>query len=82
MSSSSPEVVPPSSEPDAAVATGSGRDAGATPPPPPTESASTSGLGPQTEQQGSSAKGDAPYDLSGTGDSTDDGTGAQSPSGT
>ena len=78
MTSSSPEVVPPSSEPDAAVATGSGREAGATPPPPPSPSAGTGGIGTQSEQQGSSAQGGAPYDL----DGSDDSTAPQGPSGT
>ena len=78
MTSSSPEVVPPSNEPDAAVATGSGREAGATPPPPPSQSAGTGGIGTQSEQQGSSAPGGAPYDLGGSDDSTT----PQGPSGT
>jgi hypothetical protein len=60
------EAVPPSSEPDAATATGTGRDAsGATPPPPAEESASTRGLGSEEQlKKGASAPpGDAPLDL-------------------
>lgn len=73
-----PEVVPPSSEPDANVSTGAGGDqSGATPPPPPDESASTSGLGTADQQLGSAPPGDAPYDL--TPDGPDD---TKSPSGT
>jgi hypothetical protein len=47
-------------------ATGSGdrADAPVTSGPPPSQAASTSGLGPQTEQQGSAPPGNAPYDLS------------------
>ena len=47
-------------------ATGSGdrADAPVTSGPPSSEAASTSGLGPQTEQQGSAPPGDAQYDLS------------------
>ena len=79
MTDMQPEVVPPSNEPDAAVSTGSGRDAqGATPPP--ESSASTSGLGPQSEQKGASAKGGAPYSL--TDDVNSDDQPPQSPSGT
>ena len=77
MSESSPEVVPPSSEPDAAVGTGSGRDAQAVTPPP-DSGASTSGVGTQESQRGASAQGGAPYSLSGH----DDSTGPKSPSGT
>ncbi len=78
---SQPEIVPPSDEPDAAVSTGSGRDAqGATPPP--GDSASTSGLGTHDEQQsgasGGSSGGDAPYSLSGGANETE----PESPSGT
>ncbi len=74
-----PEVVPPSSEPDAAVSTGSGGSgSGATPPPPPSQSAGTGGVGTQEEQQGSGAPpADAPYDL--TPESRDE---SQSDSGT
>lgn len=67
MTSSSPEVVPPSSDPDAAVSTGSAGD-GKAAAAPPADGASTSGLGPQTEQQGGSAKGGAPYSLTGDDD--------------
>jgi hypothetical protein len=74
---SNPEIVPPSDEPDAAVGTGSGRDAQAATRPP-DNSASTSGLGTHDEQQGASAKGGAAYQLSG---SDDDGP-PRSPSGT
>ena len=78
---SEPEVVPPSDEPDAAVGTGSGRDAQAATPPP-DDSASTSGLGTHDEQQGSStggsSGGDAPYSLSGGTNETE----PKSPSGT
>ena len=74
---SSPETVPPSDEPDAAVGTGSGRDVRAVTPPP-ADSASTSGLGTHDEQQGGSAKGGAPYSLSGGDDDAD----PASPSGT
>ena len=74
------EIVPPSSEPDAAVSTGSGRDAQAgTPPPPPEVSAGTGGIGTQAEQQGAGAPpaDGAPLDLQG-GSRGD----AASPSGT
>jgi hypothetical protein len=76
-----PETVPPSEEPDAATATGTGSSSGgATPPPPSEQSASTGGLGPQTDQKGDGAPpGDAPLDLSPSG--VDDQP-PQSPSGT
>jgi hypothetical protein len=75
------ETVSPSPEPDAATATGTGHDKDAAPPPPPEQSAGTGGVGTASEQQGSSAHGDAPYQL------TDDGPRdpeqpPQSPSGT
>ena len=81
MSESTPEVVPPSNEPDAAVATGSGEGSGgATPPPSPSEGASTSGLGTQASQHGDADGGDeAPYDLDGEQANP---TQPQSPSGT
>ena len=79
MTDPTPEVVPPSSEPDAAVSTGSGRDAqGGTPPPPPEQSAGTGGIGTQEQQQGGSTGEGAPYSLT----ESDDTGGAQSPSGT
>ena len=79
MTDMSPEVVPPSSEPDAAVGTGSGHDSGgATPPPDPSESAGTGGVGSVSDQQGSSAEGGAAYSL----DGDDNPTGQASPSGT
>ena len=62
-SESQPEVVPPSSEPDAAVSTGSGSDRGAQAPPPPSQAASTSGLGTVQDQQGSAPPADGAYDL-------------------
>ena len=77
---SQPETVPPSDEPDAAVSTGSGRDAQAATPPP-ADSARTSGLGQQQEQHGSgggTSGGDAPYSLSGGANETE----PKSPSGT
>jgi hypothetical protein len=75
------ETVPPSSEPDAAAGTGTGGVKDAAPPPSPEHSAGTGGLGTVADQQGGSAQGDAPYQL------TDDGPGdpdqpPQSPSGT
>ena len=75
------ETVPPSPEPDAAAATGTSGDKQAAPPPSPGSSAGTGGIGTVDEQQGSSASGGAPYQL------TDDGPGdpeqpPQSPSGT
>lgn len=81
-----PEHVQPSSEPDAAVATGSGGrdDAGEqVPPVPPSESASTSGLGSQADQQaaGGPPPGDAPYDLAPEQPDPQD-TEPRSPSGT
>ena len=80
MSESTPEVVPPSSEPDSATATGTGsHSGGATPPPDPSESASTSGLGTMDEQQGDGApSGGAPYSLDGDENPTE----PASPSGT
>ena len=76
--SDSTEIVPPSSEPQAAVSTGSGREpSGATPPPDPQQSAGTGGIGTQADQQGASAQGGAPYRLSG-----DDDTEPRSDSGT
>ena len=77
------EHVQPSSEPDAAVSTGSGADKAGTPPPPPSESAGTGGLGAQSEQQaaGSPPPAEAPYDLAPEQDDAQDTT-AQSPSGT
>ena len=80
MTEPTPEVVPPSSEPDAAVATGSGHETGgATPPPPPSESAGTGGVGTAADQQGDTAEGGAPYSLDG-GDANP--TDPASPSGT
>jgi hypothetical protein len=76
-----PETVPPSQEPDSATATGTGgeHDAAA----PPADSASTSGLGPQSEQRapgGSAAPpAESPSDVSGSGTAV---TEPQSPSGT
>ncbi len=75
------ETVPPSSEPDAAAATGTSGEKSAAPPPDPASSAGTGGIGTADEQQGSSAHGGAPYEL------TDDGPRdpeqpPQSPSGT
>ena len=64
---SEPEIVPPSSEPDAATASGTGTDKAAAPPPPPEESAGTGGVGTEADRQaGSSAPpANAPYSLSG-----------------
>lgn len=75
------ETVPPSSEPDAAAGTGTGGAKDAAPPPAPAESAGTGGLGTVGDQQGSSAHGDAPYDLSDDGP-RDPEQPPQSPSGT
>ena len=65
------ETVRPSSEPDAATATGTGRDAtqGA-PPPPPQDSASTGGVGSEQQRKegGSPPPGNAPLDLGEGGD--------------
>lgn len=68
------ETVPPSSEPDAATATGTGRDASAGVPPPPKEdSAKTGGLGSEDERTAAGAPppGNAPLDLSPGGDDRD-----------
>ena len=66
MSESTPEAVPPSNEPDAAVATGSGHPQSSGPAPDPSTDASTSGLGTMDEQQASGApSGGAPYSLDG-----------------
>lgn len=65
------ESVPPSSEPDAATATGTGRGgAAAAPPPPPQESASTGGAGGEEQRKagGSPPPGNAPLDLGDGGD--------------
>lgn len=75
------ETVPPSSEPDAAVATGTSGEKAAAPPPSPETSAGTGGIGTADQQQGAGAHGGAPYSL------TDDGPRdpeqpPQSPSGT
>ena len=79
MTDMTPEVVPPSDEPDAAVATGSGDDtAGATPPEGASEMAGTGGLGTVADQQGGSAQGGAAYSLDGDENPTE----PQSPSGT
>ena len=75
------ETVPPSSQPDAAGATGTGTDKDAAAPPPADQEASTSGLGTVSSQQGHSASGDAPYDLSDDGPRDPDQP-PQSPSGT
>lgn len=73
------EVVPPSDEPDAATVTGTGHEpSGTTPPPDPDEGASTSGLGTQSDQQGSGSSGGAPYSLDGDENPTE----PRSPSGT
>ena len=58
-----PEIVQPSSEPDAAVSTGSGGSQEGAPPPPPAQAASTSGVGTVEDQQGSAPPADALYDL-------------------
>lgn len=59
------ETVPPSPEPEAATAAGTGADKPAAPPTPPEESAGTTGMGTASDQQGAGAPpGDAPYDLS------------------
>jgi hypothetical protein len=79
MSEHTPEVVPPSSEPDSATATGTGDPSdGVTPPEDPSETASTSGLGTVEDQQGSDASGGAPYSLDGDPNPTE----PASPSGT
>ncbi len=80
MTDQQPEVVQPSSEPDAGVSTGSGggNSGGATPPPDSGQSAGTGGIGTQEQQQGQSAEGGAPYDLDGGTNPTD----ARSDSGT
>ena len=75
------ETVPPSPEPDAAAATGTSGEKDAAPPPSPEASAGTGGIGTAGEQQGSSASGDAPYDLSDDGPRDPDQP-PQSPSGT
>ncbi len=78
MTDMTPEVVPPSDEPDAAVATGSGHDGGGTTPQPdPAEAAGTGGIGTVADQQGSSAGGGAAYSLDGDENPTE----PQSPSG-
>ncbi len=56
-------TVPPSSEPDAAVSTGSGSDRAAQASPAPSVAASTSGLGTVQDQQGSAPAADGAYDL-------------------
>ena len=60
------EPVKPSSDPDAAVASGTGGDKAAAPPTPPERSAGTGGVGTQADQQaaGGPPPGNAPYDLS------------------
>ena len=79
MTDMTPEVVPPSNEPDAAVAGGSGSGSGgATPPEDPAATAGTGGLGTVAGQQGSSAEGGAAYSLDGDENPTE----PQSPSGT
>jgi hypothetical protein len=75
------ETVPPSPEPDAAAGTGTGGSKDAAPPPPSESSAGTGGLGTVADQQGGSAQGDAPYDLSEDGP-RDHEQPPQSPSGT
>jgi len=75
------ETVPPSSDPDSATATGTGGEHGAAAPA--DRPASTSGLGPQSDQRADGASAppaDSPYDVSGTG--TGDDAPPQSPSGT
>jgi hypothetical protein len=79
MTDMTPEVVPPSDEPNAAVATGSGHQpGGATPPRDSSEVAGTGGVGTVADQQGSSAQGGAAYSLDGDENPTQ----PQSPSGT
>jgi hypothetical protein len=75
------ETVQPSPEPDAAAATGTSGDKDAAAPPSPESSAGTGGIGTADQQQGSSAHGDAPYDLSDDGP-RDPEQPPQSPSGT
>ena len=77
-SSTGGEVVPPSTEPDAAVGTGSGAPREGAPPPDPEQAASTSGLGTQDQQHGEPDDGPAPYSL----DGDDNPTEQRSPSGT
>jgi hypothetical protein len=78
------ETVPPSDDPDAATATGTGgASPGATAPPPAEQSAGTGGVGTEADRQahGGPPPGDAPYDLS-PGKPDDQDTAARSDSGT
>ena len=70
---SEPEIVPPSSEPDAATASGTGSPKAAVPPPPPEQSAGMGGVGTEAERQagGQAPPAEAPYSLTGDSNPTD-----------
>ncbi len=75
---SEPEVVPPSSEPDAATASGTGSPKAAAPPPPLEESAGMGGVGTEAERSagGHAPPADAPYSLTGDSNPTDNAAGS------
>lgn len=75
---SEPEIVPPSSEPDAATATGTGSPRAAEPPPPLEESAGMGGVGTEAERSasGSAPPANAPYSLTGESNETDSASGS------